>query len=120
MGDEVMTSDITKLRHPKAGAPTAQYIYRDEDGRAVLVANRFDRSKDKFFIPYDLSAQEWKAPESRPLYRRDELIAANDNRPVIITEGEKCADALAGLGYVSTTTFGGANAWRKADLKPLR
>jgi putative DNA primase/helicase len=38
---------------------------------------------------------------------------------VIVTEGEKCADALAGLGYTATTSFGGANAARKTDLSPL-
>ena len=114
------TNEIAQLRHPKAGAPTAQYIYRDEDGQAVMVANRFDRRGDKFFIPYDLVAQTWTAPEHRPLYRLDELTAANENRPVIITEGEKCADAIARLGYVSTTTFGGANAAHKTDLSALK
>ncbi len=115
-----MTDEIAQLRHPKAGAPTAQYIYRDEDGQAVMVANRFDKPGDKFFVPYDLVAQTWTAPEHRPLYRLDELIAANENRPVIITEGEKCADAIARLGYVSTTTFGGANAAHKTDLSALK
>ena len=67
-----------------------------------------------------MSAQSWTAPDNRPLYRLPELLAANFDRVVIVTEGEKCADALAGLGYAATTTFGGANAARKSDLSPLR
>ena len=120
MGDAVMTDAIARLRHPKAGTPTAQYIYRDENGKAVLVANRFDKPDGKFFLPYDPQAEAWKAPEHRPLYRLDELVTANDNRPVILTEGEKCADALSALGYVSTTTFGGANGAHKTDLSALK
>jgi hypothetical protein len=119
MGDARM-SQITQLRHPTAGTPSVQYSYHDETGEPVFIANRFERPGKKLFIPFDLKAQEWKAPEQRPLYRLSELKAANENRPVIVTEGEKCADALAGLGYVTTTTFGGANAPHKTDLSPLR
>lgn len=112
---------FAELRHPKAGKPVAQYVYRDAEGNAVIIANRFHRSDGtKFFIPFDAAGGEWKAPEHRPLYRLPELIAANVDRPVILTEGEKCADALAGLGYVATTTFGGANAGHKADLSSLK
>ena len=113
-------SQIANLCHPKAGKPSAQYIYRDKGGRAVLVANRYVKGEGKFFLPYDMLTGRWNAPESRPLYRLDELLAANDNRAVIVTEGEKCADALAGLGFVATTTFGGAQAAHKTDLAPLK
>lgn len=115
-----MAPEIAELRHPNAGTPTSQHVYRDEDGRAIVVANRFDKKDGKFFIPYDLDAQDWKAPKHRPLYRLDELTAANTNRPIVVTEGEKCADALAALGYVSTTTFGGAGAAHKTDLSALK
>lgn len=114
-----MSVNIAELRHPKAGKPTSQYVYRNEDGTAALVANRFDRSDGKFFIPYDLVANDWKAPERRPLYRLDDLLAADKERAVIVTEGEKCADALASLGFVATTTFGGAQAPHMSDLSPL-
>ncbi|MCU9850556.1 hypothetical protein OEZ60_21510 [Defluviimonas sp. WL0024] len=113
-------STIATLSHPKAGKPSHQHVYRDEDGKPVLVANRYDRDGRKFFLPYDLVKGTWTAPEHRPLYRLDELIAANENRPVIITEGEKCADALASLGYVATTTFGGANAAEKSDISAMK
>ncbi|WBL34036.1 hypothetical protein O5O51_04865 [Sinirhodobacter sp. HNIBRBA609] len=113
-------SMIATLSHPKAGKPAAQYVYRDAEGQPVLVANRYVRGEGKFFLPYDVLTGAWSAPEHRPLYRLDDLVAANENRPVILVEGEKCADALAGLGFVATTTFGGAQAAHKADLSPLR
>lgn len=86
-----------------------------------MIANRFERgNEDKFFLPYSIESQSWTAPDNRPLYRLPELLAADPDRVVIITEGEKCADALAALGYTATTTFGGANAARKSDLSPLK
>ena len=116
-----MTAHIAELRHPTAGRPTAQHVYRIASGQPVLIANRFDKSDgSKIFLPYDIGTGDWKAPETRPLYRLDEIVAADENRPVLIVEGEKCADALANLGYLATTTFGGANAAHKADLSPLR
>lgn len=111
---------VQALRHPKAGAPTRQHLYRDAAGELVVIANRYERGGGKFFIPYTVESQSWTAPEKRPLYRLPELLAASPERVVIVTEGEKCADALAELGYVATTTFGGANASRKTDLAPLQ
>lgn len=111
---------VQALRHPKAGAPTRQHLYRDAAGELVVIANRYEMSGRKFFIPYTVESQSWTAPEKRPLYRLPELLAASPERVVIVTEGERCADALAELGYVATTTFGGANASRKTDLAPLQ
>ncbi|WP_392337179.1 hypothetical protein [Loktanella salsilacus] len=116
----MMRDNLKALRHPKAGAPTTQHFYCDDQGNTVLIANRFERGGgDKFFIPYDVAAETWTALDSRPLYRLPELQAANLDRPIIVTEGEKCADALTTLGFIATTTFGGSNAARKTDLTPL-
>ena len=52
----------------------------------------------------------------RPLYRLPELA---DAQRVYVVEGEKCADALAQLGVVTTTSAGGCNAARLADWAPL-
>ena len=43
-------------------------------------------------------------------YRLPELIAAAPNDTIYIVEGEKCADAVARLGFVSTTNSEGADA----------
>jgi len=74
----------------------------------------------KFYLPYTVDSQSWTAPDSRPLYRLPELLAAKPDSIVIITEGEKCADALASLGYITTTTFGGASSAHKTDLSPVQ
>ena len=44
----------------------------------------------------------------RVLYRRDEVLAAAATDPVFVTEGEKDADRLAGLGLAATTVAFGS------------
>lgn len=106
--------------HAKSGMPSHRYIYRDERGNPVLIANRYEKSQGgKYFLPYDVSGNAWKAPERRILYNLDQIITADPETPVIIVEGEKCADALSGLGYLATTVFGDCNGASKADLSPL-
>ncbi|WP_054302710.1 hypothetical protein [Gemmobacter sp. LW-1] len=115
-----MAFDLTALPvHPKAGKPAVSHIYRDASGLPVLVANRYEPAGHrKFFLPYDVARGEWKAPAIRPLYQLDRLAAAPAD-PVLFVEGEKCADVLAGLGFLATTSFGGAKALAKTDLAPL-
>jgi putative DNA primase/helicase len=121
LGDERVTNTFATLSHPKAGKPVTNYIYRNQDGEPVLIANRFNKPDGgKFFVPFDVTRSEWKAPETRPLYNLDKIMQTHPAEPVILVEGEKCADALTALGYLATTTYGGCNALRKADLSPLR
>ena len=116
-----MNPDYSDLSHPKAGRPKFRHIYRDATGKAVLIANRYEKSDgSKYFLPFDVARAEWKAPDMRPLYNLDKVANADPVEPVIMVEGEKCADALSGLGFLATTTFGGSNALRKADLSPLK
>jgi hypothetical protein len=106
--------------HAKCGLPVHSYIYRNEVGNPVLVANRYNKPDGgKFFLPFDVVADEWKAPQSRPIYNLDKITQSDPAVPIILVEGEKCADALSGLGFLTTTTFGGSNAAAKSDLSPL-
>jgi len=115
-----MKHDFDSLRHPTKGVPFTRHIYRDEVGNPVVIANRFhDAEGKKFFLPFDVERGEWKAPASRPIYNLDKITAANTNKPIIFVEGEKCADALGNMGYLTTTTFGGSKADKKSDLSPL-
>jgi putative DNA primase/helicase len=115
-----MRSTFTMPLHPKAGLPTQSYVYRSADDAPVLVANRFDpKGRPKFFLPYDVARRDWKAPVTRPLYNLDTLTSADPATPVIFVEGEKCADGLAAMGYLTTTSFGGCKALAKTDLAPL-
>jgi len=110
--------------HPKLGQPSTHYVYTDETGAPFVVVYRFDNSDNsanspsKGFRPFDLKCRKWKAPDLRPLYRIDAL--REHDGPVVIVEGEKCADALNDLGILATTAFGGCNGVGKTDFSPLR
>jgi 5S rRNA maturation endonuclease (ribonuclease M5) len=114
-----MSSAFTPPQHPKCGVPVHSYIYRNEHGEPVLVANRYEGRDGKFFLPFDVLQGEWKAPPARPLYNLNQIVNADPTQSVIFVEGEKCADALSGLGFLTTTSFGGCNALSKTDLAPL-
>lgn len=113
------------------GKPTQVWTYRDATGRVLMHHCRFDPpAQRKQFAPLTLwrdaagrLAWQWKWPPAGalvPLYglpRLVELPAA----PVVITEGEKAADAAALLfpDHAVCTFAGGANAVGKADIGPL-
>ncbi len=116
-------------RHAKLGEPSATWRYLDAAGRLLFVASRFDQPEGKEFLPASYCRNEatgkrswrWKGlPEPRPLYRLDAL-AARPDAPVIVTEGEKAADAAEQLfpEHVATTSPNGSKSARKADWSPL-
>lgn len=57
----------------------------------------------------DQPGSKWKEPARMQLYRLVELAAA-PNRVAFWCEGEKDCDALAGLGFLATTTACGSDA----------
>lgn len=85
-----------RLKHPKTGNKWIRPMHL-KDGQFVIGEPAF--------------------PNGKPLYRLHEL-AGNPESPVFIVEGESCADALAQLGLVATTS-GGAGSAAAADWKPL-
>jgi putative DNA primase/helicase len=86
-----------RLKHPETGDKWIRPIHHD--GRAFVLS-------------------EPPAPEAgKPLYRLPELLA--DAGTVYVVEGEACADALAGLGVIATTS-GSADSADAADWSPLR
>lgn len=115
--------------HPKLGAPTRQWEYRDAAGRALFLVCRFDLAEGgKEIRPLSLRRLpsgkiEWRwlgAAPPRPLYGLDRL-AARPADPAMICEGEKAADAAAVLfpDHVAVTSPNGAKAADKADWSPL-
>lgn len=116
--------------HPVLGKPSARWFYADGEGRLLGLANRFDAPDgSKQFRPSTLWERErdrrrewrWEAwPASRPLYGLDHL-AERPKAPVVVCEGEKAADAAAGLlpDHVVVTSPNGAKAAPKADWSPL-
>jgi len=113
------------------GIPDAIWTYNDRQGRLLGYVCRFttsDGGKDITPLVYAKNTNahgdryDWHwmhFPEPRPLYGLDRL---GDEKPVLLVEGEKCADAArAVLGhlYDVLTWPGGSNAVHKADWSVL-
>ena len=109
----------------KLGIPTKVWRYVDAAGGLMGYVARYDPlNQRKIYMPWTFDGKRWKPrkwPAPAPLYGLDDL-ARDVKRPVIVTEGEKAADAareLAGLVYAVVTWPGGANAVALADWKHL-
>ena len=112
-------------RHRSLGDPIKIWDYRDAAGDLLGHVARYEPTDGrKQYVPWTATDNGWGAgqwPEPRPLYGLDKL-AARPSAPVIVTEGEKAADAaqIIAPDYVAVTWPGGAQAWAKADWSPLR
>lgn len=105
-------------RHPKHGAPSAVYAY----GSAFRVC-RYDLPEGKVFSQHTWRDGKWIGkgyPAPRPAFNVAAL-AAQPDAPVIIVEGEKCAEVAAHMlkKYVAMTWAGGSQAVRQADWSVL-
>ena len=91
------------------GTFVCAYDYHDEQGRLLFQFVRFRDPKDfRQRRPDGKGGFTWKVKGTRSvLYRLPQLLAAPDE-VVFLCEGEKDADALAGLGLIATTNPGGA------------
>lgn len=122
-----------RWQHPRHGPPSLTWPYHDAAGRLLGYVARFDflaedNTPGKVVLPITFchlgsGKRGWcpkGLPEPRPLYRLPELLA-RPNAMVIITEGEKAADAAAALfpDLVATTPMHGAKSPHKADLSVL-
>ena len=116
-------------QHPKLGAPAGWWEYRDASGRVLGHVCRFampDGSKEirsLVFAEHLKWGRQWRwlgFPKPRPLYGLNRL-AARPDAPVVVTEGEKAADAVGELlpDYVAVTSPGGSKAAGAADWLPL-
>lgn len=94
------------------------YDYRDESGGLLYQAVRLEPKsfRQRRPNPDTKSKKKWlwsvKGTRLVP-YRLPEMLAAASTQPVVIVEGEKDADRLAGLGIVATTNVAGACHWRR-------
>lgn len=111
--------------------PTKIWAYHDAQGETVAKVYRFDHPTIpglKEIRPWCPRRRQWVAPEGvRPLYDLRGLSTA-PGVPVVLVEGEKCADAVtevrmggpgAGLDFVATCIMGGAQAVARTDFTPL-
>ena len=119
--------------HPEHGEPSQVWPYHLADGGLAGYIARFDfvkhgvTRKDCLPITFcDLGNGKrcWRSkgiPTPRPLYRLPELLARPD-APVLVTEGEKAADAAQRLfpDYAVTTPMHGAKSPAKTDWSPIK
>ena len=102
------------------GKRSAMWTYHDAAANPVGLVVRWDRSEGKKDIrPVSRHADGWRVgamPNPRTLYGLPELETA---KRVIVTEGEKAADAARSLGFVATTSAGGSQAAKMSNWQPL-
>jgi putative DNA primase/helicase len=116
--------------HIVRGIPERVWCYRDVDGAALGYIYRFKNSEGgKEIIPLSwcknelTGAEEWRwmaFSDPRPLYGLDRL-ADKPDAPVLVVEGEPCADAGANeLPHLAVVTWpGGGKAVDKTNWMPL-
>lgn len=108
------------------GEPEAVWLYRRGPDLLGAVARYRTSEGGKEIKPWtwctdtsdDRQTHRWHSmqwPEPRPLFLPGGELSAD--RPVVLVEGEKCAQAGAelGLDFDWVTWPGGSNAWAKAD-----
>ena len=104
------------------------WTYKDEHGKVLGYAVRFENEKGKDIVPYFNKNQQdnWyggspKGP--RPLYGLNLIHQAPKDLTIWIVEGEKCAEALRslppGVRRLAITSLGGTNAAKFTDWFPL-
>jgi RecA-family ATPase len=105
----------------RRGRKVCEYIYRHADGNPYLRVERFTvkpESQERDQFPqshWDNGVWVSDPPPGLPIpYRLPQLLKAALSEPVISCEGEKDADNLAALGFVTTCNPGGAGKWHPA------
>ena len=103
------------------------YDYRDEDGKLLFQAVRYNPKGFSQRRPDGGGDWIWKLDGVRRVpYRLPELIAADRNDPVFLPEGEKDVERLRDGGLVATCNSGGAGTgknnfnWRAEYNESLR
>ena len=110
------------MEHSKYGSPSASWCYRNPDAAPMFYVARYDTSEGKQIVPWSWNGSEWVAkawPAPRPLYGLELL---RTDRPCLIVEGERCADAarlIVGDKYSVITWPNGALAVNKAEWQPV-
>ncbi|EKE00854.1 MAG: hypothetical protein ACD_21C00265G0008 [uncultured bacterium] len=121
------TYPVIKKQLDSAWSMTGFYEYQDDAGNPIYWRIRLDspnNSDSKWIRPFYFDGKEWALQEpkfekgKKPLYLLPTIKKSADNVVCYIVEGEKCADALAKLGIVATTS-GSATSASDADWSCL-
>ena len=88
------------------------YDYKDESGKLIFQVVRYEPKSFKQRRPNGHGGFIWNLDGvRRVLYCLRELLEADSQQDVFIVEGEKDVDRLRALGFVATTSAGGAGKW---------
>jgi len=100
----------------------AAYTYTSADGEVLFQVVRFEPKDFRQRRPDGQGGWIWKMDGTQlVLYRLPAAHAAVEaGRTIYVNEGEKAADAMAGLGLDATCSPGGAGKWRRAYNKALK
>src|SRR5215475_3864821 len=114
--------DLCKLAgvtNGQGGEPIITYAYDDEDDNLLFEVVRYPGHKFLQRRPDGHGGWVWKLDGTRRvLYHLPVLVRSTET--VFVVEGEKDADNLAALGFISTTNPGGAGKWRPEYSEVLR
>lgn len=119
------------MKFDKMGILKNWWAYRDAENRVIGYVCRFeDEQGKKQTIPLNWcrnseGVEKWRFkgfPKPRPLFNQN-AIAALEAVPVLVVEGEKCAESaskLIGSKIPVTTWVGGTNSVEHTNWEPLR
>jgi len=116
--EDGITRGATRTHEHQNGASeheiVATHDYKDEEGNLLFQVVRYHPKDFRQRRPDGNRGWIWNLDGVRlVLYRLPEVIAAVRNGvAVIVVEGEKDADNLAKLGFVTTTNPMGASKWK--------
>jgi len=103
---------------------TNTYVYEDSQRQPTIMVLRRDLpGGHKDIRPISRTPEGWvrRMPQPPwPIYRLPDVESANLHELVIVTEGEKAAEAAIRCGIPATTSAGGAKAAEKTSWAPLR
>ena len=92
-----------------------EWTYQDADGKPFLKVVRCRKPNGKkVYLQHRFEGGRWvkgKPAGAKIPYRLPELLDSDRTERAYICEGEKCADAVAGLGLTATSASEGAGKW---------
>lgn len=101
---------------PRRGPRSRHWVYQTAQRVPIGLIVRWDLADgSKIVLPVsrDFASGKWYvgAMETpRPVWRLPDVLAADPSLPVLVTEGEKAAEAADRLGFIATTAPMGAQA----------
>ncbi len=117
---ETVYSDFEEIVRRLNGSIEAKYFYTHPDtGNVDLLVIRYNKDGKKSFSQAYQTSKGWinaAPPKPWPIYNR---AGIRDADPVVVVEGEKCAQALIDLGIPATTSPCGATQAHCADWSAL-